>query len=177
MPGSAAEAAGLKVKDIVLQIDRTPVDGLPALGFELFTRSAGDVVSLRVLRGTETVEVKVMLAERAQDVDRLGNVIEPGKSSVPQLGILGVDIDATNAQLGQSLRVPSGVVVVGHTKEEDDLPDTGLMTGDIIHDVNDATVTSVANLRAALDGMKPRSPVVLQIERNGRFRFLGFELE
>ena len=45
MPGSAAEAAGLKVKDIVLQIDRTPVDGLPALGFELFTRSAGDVVS------------------------------------------------------------------------------------------------------------------------------------
>jgi S1-C subfamily serine protease len=43
--------------------------------------------------------------------------------------------------------------------------------------VNDAPVTSVANLRAALDGMKPRSPVVLQIERNGRFRFLGFELE
>jgi S1-C subfamily serine protease len=43
--------------------------------------------------------------------------------------------------------------------------------------VNDAPVTSVANLRAALDGMKPRSPVVLQIERNGRFRFLGFELD
>jgi serine protease Do len=177
MPGSPAEAAGLKVKDIVLQIDRAPVDGLPALGFELFTRMAGDIVSLRVLRGADTVDVNVTVAERAQNVDRLGNLIEPGKSLVPQLGILGVDIDASNAQLGQSLRVPFGVVVVGHTKEEDDLPDTGLMTGDTIHFVNDAPVTSVANLRAALDGMKPRSPVVLQVERNGRFRFLGFELE
>ena len=69
------------------------------------------------------------------------------------------------------------MVVVGHTKQEDDLPDTGLMTGDTIHWVNDAPVTSLANLRTALDGMKPRSPVVLQIERNGRFRFLGFELD
>jgi serine protease Do len=177
MPGGPADAAGLKVKDIVLQIDRAPVDDLPALGFELFTRSPGDVVSLRVLRGAETVDVNVTFAEGAHDADRPGNFIEPGRSLVPQLGILGVDIDAAHAQLGQSLRIPSGVVVVGHTKQEDDLPDTGLMTGDTIHCVNDAPVTSVANLRTALDGMKPRSPVVLQIERNGRFRFLGFELE
>jgi serine protease Do len=177
MPGSPAEAAGLKVKDIVLQIDQAPVDDLPALGFELFRRSPGDIVSLRVLRGADTVDVKVTVAGSGQDAERLGNFIEPGKSLVPQLGILGVDIDAANAQVGQSLRIPSGVVVVGHTKQEDDLPDTGLMTGDTIHCVNDAPVTSVANLRTALDGMKPRSPVVLQIERNGRFRFLAFELE
>jgi len=176
MPGSPAEAAGLKVKDIVLQIDRAPVDDLPALGFELFRRSPGDIVSLRVLRGADTVDVKVTVAG-SQGAERLGNFIEQGKSLVQRLGILGVDIDAANAQVGQGLRVPSGVVVVGHTKEEEDLPDTGLMTGDTIHFVNDAPVTSLANLRTALDGMKPRSPVVLQIERNGRFRFLGFELE
>ena len=176
MPGSPAEAAGLKVKDIVLQIDRAPVDDLPALGFELFRRSPGDIVSLRVLRGADTVDVKVTVAG-SQGAERLGNFIEQGKSLVPRLGILGVDIDAANAQVGQGLRVPSGVVVVGHTKEEEDLPDTGLMTGDTIHFVNDAPVTSLASLRTALDGMKPRSPVVLQIERNGRFRFLAFELE
>jgi serine protease Do len=176
-PGGPAEAAGLKVKDIILQIDRAPVDGLPTLALELFTRSAGDVVSLRGLRDTETVDVNVTVAERAHDVDRLGDFVEPGKSLVSQLGILGVDLDGENAHLGLSLRVPSGVVVVGHTKEGDDLPDTGLMTGDTIHRVNDAPVTSVANLRTALDGMKPRSPVVLQIERNGQFMFLPFELE
>jgi serine protease Do len=176
-PGGPAEAAGLKVKDIILRIDRAPIDGLPTLAFELFTRSAGDVVSLRVLRGMDTVDVNVTVAERAHDVDRLGDFVEPGKSLVSQLGILGVDLDGANAHLGLSLRVPSGVVVVGHTKEGDDLPDTGLMTGDTIHCVNDALVTSVANLRTALDGMKARSPVVLQIERNGQFMFLPFELE
>jgi serine protease Do len=175
-PGGPAEAAGLKVKDIILRIDRAPVDGLPTLAFELFTRSAGDVVSLRVLRGTDTVDVNVTVAERAHDVDRLGDFVEPGKSLVSQLGILGVDLDERNAHL-VGLRVPSGVVVVGHTKEGDDLPDTGLMTGDTIHCINDAVVTSVAGLRTALDGLKARSPVVLQIERNGQFMFLPFELE
>jgi S1-C subfamily serine protease len=164
------------VKDIILRIDKAPVDGLPTLAFELFTRSAGDVVSLRVLRGTDTVDVNVTVAERAHDVDRLGDLVEPGKSLVSQLGILGVDLDEANAHL-VGLRVPSGVVVVGHTKEGDDLPDTGLQTGDTIHCINDAPVTSVASLRTALDGLKARSPVVLQIERNGQFMFLPFELE
>jgi hypothetical protein len=36
---------------------------------------------------------------------------------------------------------------------------------------------SVEQLRTALDGLERRSPVVLEIERNGQTVFLAFELE
>jgi serine protease Do len=176
-PGSPAEEVGLKVKDIVLQVDKTPVDGLPTMAFELFTRSAGDTVRLRVLRGRRTFDVDVTVGERPHDLDRLTDLVEPDKSLVRKLGILGVALDRDNARLALSVRVPSGVVVVGHTQDEGDRPDTGLMTGDTIHAINDTSVTSVADIRAALDRLKPRSAVVLQVERNGQQIFLPFELE
>jgi serine protease Do len=176
-PGSPAEEVGLKVKDIVLQVDKTPVDGLPTMAFELFTRSAGDTVRLRVLRGRRTFDVDVTVGERPHDLDRLTDLVEPDKSLVPKLGILGVALDPDNARLALSVRVPSGVVVVGHTQDEGDRPDTGLMTGDTIHTINDTRITSVADIRAALDRLTPRSAVVLQVERNGQLIFLPFELE
>jgi S1-C subfamily serine protease len=51
------------------------------------------------------------------------------------------------------------------------------MTADTIHGINGNAVTSVGNLRAFVDSLKPRSAVVLQIERNGQFIFVAFELE
>ena len=79
----------------------------------------------------------------------------------------------TDAAAG--LRLPSGVIVVGHTKDEGESADTGLQTGDTIHGINGAPIASVDGLRAALDRLGPRHPVVLQIERNGQFIFLAFE--
>ena len=70
-----------------------------------------------------------------------------------------------------------GVIVIGHAKGEADAPDTGLITGDIIHSVNGGPIASVDDLKAALDGLKPRSSVVIQIERNGHLSFLAFELD
>jgi S1-C subfamily serine protease len=52
-----------------------------------------------------------------------------------------------------------------------------LAAGDTIHGVNGTPVTSVIDLRRTLDGLKPRSAVALQIERNGQFIFLAFQLD
>jgi hypothetical protein len=38
-------------------------------------------------------------------------------------------------------------------------------------------VTSVEALRAFVDTLKPRTPIVLQIERSGQFIYLAFELD
>jgi serine protease Do len=176
-PDGPAAIAGLQVQDIVLSVDGEAVDGLPRLAFQLLTRSAGDVVRLKVLRGTEWYTADVTVAERPHDLDRLADLIDPEKSLIAKLGILGVDVADANAGLASSLRVPSGVIVAGRTKEEADAADTGLMTADTIHGFNGTPVTSVENLRAALEGLKPRSPIVLQIERNGQFVFLAFELD
>jgi len=176
-PETPAAAAGLRVQDIIVSIDGVPVDGMPRLAFQFFTRSAGDRVKLSVLRGSEALTIDLTVTERAHDFDRLTDLIDPDRSLVPKLGILGVNITAANAGMASGLRMASGVIVVGHTKEEADLADIGLMTGDAIHGINGTEVTSVDDLRTMLDRLKPNSPVVLQVERNGQLSFLGFELD
>jgi serine protease Do len=176
-PASPADAAGLKVQDIVTSIDGEPIDGLPRLAFQLFTRSAGDRVTLGVRRGDDALTVDVRVAERALDLERLAELVEPDKNRVARLGILGVDVGDTGAGLASALRVPSGVIVVGHTSDGPGTTDMDFATGDTIHSVNGTPVTSVTDLRHALDGLKPRCAVALQIERNGQFIFLAFELD
>src|SRR5258706_16341848 len=96
-PAGPAEVAGLKVQDIVISIDGEPIDGLPRLAFQLFTRSAGDRVTLGVLRRGEMLTVEVRVAERALDLERLAELGEPDRNGVSRLGILGVDISGTGA--------------------------------------------------------------------------------
>ena len=107
----------------------------------------------------------------------MAELVEPDRNRVARLGILGVDIGDTGADLASALRVPSGVMVVGHTSDEPGTPDMDLATGDTIQGVNGTPVTSIIDLRRALHGLKPRSAVALQIERNGQFIFLAFELD
>ncbi|MFZ3190635.1 MAG: PDZ domain-containing protein, partial [Candidatus Sulfotelmatobacter sp.] len=101
---------------------------------------------------------------------------DPEKSLISRLGILVTDLtpDVRN-QIG-SLRISSGVIVLGRAA---DLitPDTGLQTGDVIHSVNNNPITSMEELRAAVHNLKTGDPVVLQVERSDGLSYLGFEME
>jgi serine protease Do len=176
-PNSPAAIAGLQMQDIVVSIDGASVDGLPRLAFQLFTRSAGDVVRLKVLRDRDWYTADVTVAERSHDLDRLTDLVDQEKNLIQKLGILGVEVTSANPALASGLRVPAGIMVAGHTNNQTDSPDAGLLTADTIHAVNGAPVSSVDQLRAALEELKPRTPVVLQIERKGQFIFLAFELD
>ena len=117
------------------------------------------------------------VAERPHDFDRLSDLVEPDKSRITRLGILGVDVNEANAHLATGLRIPSGVMVVGHAKEDAGFVDSGLTTGDTIHSINGVPVASIDDIRTVLGSLKPRSAVALQIERNGQLIFLSFELD
>jgi serine protease Do len=176
-PDSPAARAGLRMQDVVVSVDGEPISSVPRLAFHLFTRSAGDVVRFKVRRADGDFTTDVTVVERAHDFDRLTDHIDPQRSLVPQLGILGVDLNADTAMMTTALRTPSGVIVVGRTPDATDSPDTGLAAGDTIYAINGRPIASVAELRDAAGAIAPRSPVVLQIERNGQIVFLGFELD
>jgi S1-C subfamily serine protease len=135
------------------------------------------VVRLKVLRGSEWYTADVTMTERPHDLDRLSDLVDPDKSLIEKLGVLAIDVSSANESLASGLRVPVGVMVAGHTRSDIDSADAGLMTADTIHAVNGIPVASVDRLRAQLDALKPHAPVVLQIERNGQFVFLAFELD
>lgn len=64
-PGGPAEKAGIKVGDIVLAVDQTPVKGLADFFRQILkSGSAGVTVPLSILQGTQVRNIKVPTADR-----------------------------------------------------------------------------------------------------------------
>jgi serine protease Do len=175
-PDGPAAAAGLRVQDIVLTADDRRVETLPQLSSALYLHRLDQVLKLEILRGDEKKILYVPAIEKRDPMDQMFDAADPTKSLVPRLGILALDLTGDLRNQISSLRIPSGVVVLGRAA---DLvtPDTGLQTGDVIHALNTAPITSMEELRAAVVGLKTGDPVVLQVERADGLSYLSFEME
>jgi serine protease Do len=176
MPGGPAALAGLDIGDIIVSVDDRPIDSLPLMAFYLYTRHAGDQLHVGFLRGERHLTVDVEVAERPEALDRIIDRVDPDASLVRQLGILGLSIDEDLSTMIGTLRIPSGVMVAARA-EGFSGAGVSLAAGDVIHAINGVPVSTLQELRAALDGLKPHSAVVLQVERDALLTFLAFEIE
>ncbi len=170
-PGLPADMAGVAIGDIIAAIDGKAVDNVPLLTLTLNTKKAGETVTLSLLRGRQQVSATVAVIEQQRKIDQLGDLGDVAKNGVGKLGILGIDIDDNIQPLLPGLRIQSGVLVTARREEADS--GNPLMTGDVIHAFNGITVRSLDGLRVLLDGMKPGTAIVLQIERDGRLTFVS----
>jgi serine protease Do len=175
-PDGPAAAAGLQVQDIVLSADDRRIETLPGLSSALYLHRLDQVLKLDILRGDQKKTLYVPAIEHRDQMDQLFDAADPEKSLVPRLGILATDLTADLRNLIGTLRISSGVIVLGRAA---DLitPDTGLQTGDVIHALNTTSITSMDGLRAAVVALKTGDPVVLQVERSDGLTYLSFEME
>lgn len=176
-PDGPAEAAGLKIGDIVLSADGRRTDTLPALNSAFYLHNLGQALDLEVLRGTVRKTLLIPAIEHRDPMDQLMDATDPEKSLVAALGVLAVDLDGPLKAIVAQLRIPSGAVVVGRAAAQLGIPETGLQTGDVIHSLNTTPITSVDSLREAVKGLKSGAAVVLQVERDGGLLYLPFEME
>ena len=62
--GTPAAKAGLKAGDILIEFDGKEIGNLYDFTYALRAHKAGDLVTVKVLRGSQTIEAKVLLTER-----------------------------------------------------------------------------------------------------------------
>jgi serine protease Do len=173
-PDGPAHSAGLQVGDIVVSADDRPIGTLPAFSAALYLHPLDDLLKLEVLRGSKKKTLYVPAIEKRDPVDLLMDASE--KSLVPGLGVFAIDLnDQLRPKLG-NLRLPSGVIVVGRAVDLI-VSDSGLQSGDIIHNLNAMPIDSVDSLRTVVKELKPGTAVVLQVEREGKLLWLAFEME
>jgi serine protease Do len=176
IPGGPAEAAGLKVGDIVLAADDRPIDTLPGFTGALYLHPVDQVLKLEVLRDSGKKTLFIPVLQEKHEMDQLLDLANAQNNLVPQLAILAASLDDKVRAMIPGLRIFSGVVVLG--KAADLLgPSIGLTTGDVIHAINNRPVDTVDNLRSALSQMKSGDSVALQLERQGKLQFISFELD
>ncbi|MGO9085692.1 MAG: trypsin-like peptidase domain-containing protein [Candidatus Sulfotelmatobacter sp.] len=175
-PDGPAAAAGLKIQDIILSADDRRIENLPALSAALYLHRIDQVIKMEILRGSERKTLYIPAIEHRDHMDELLDSVNPENSLIPRLGVLAIDLTSDlQSRLG-SLRIPSGVVVVGRAA---DLitPDTGLQAGDIVHQLNTTPIDSMDTLRTAVRELKTGDPVVFQVERDGGLMYVSSELE
>jgi serine protease Do len=175
-PDGPAASAGLQIQDIVVAADDRRIETLPSLSAALYLHRLDQVIKMVVLRGKERKTLFIPAIEKHDHMDELLDAVNPENSLIPRLGVLAIDITPElKARLG-SLRVPSGVIVVGRTADLI-MPDTGLQAGDIIHQLNTTPIDSVEALRTAVGALKTGQAVALQVERDDGLAYVSFEVE
>jgi serine protease Do len=175
-PLGPAANAGVQVGDIVLSLDGKPMENARQMQVNLYRYSAGESVTLELLRGGNRMNAVVSVLNRDDDPMRFADLVNPTKNLVPKLGIMGIPVDKQVVELLEELRNPYGVVVAANSGES---PYTGdaLQLGDVIYSVNTLMITSIEALNQALDGLKDEDPLVLQIQRGDRLLFLTLQIE
>ena len=174
-PGGPAEAAGMKVGDLLLSVDGQAADNLPTVSYNFRLRDSTEKVQIVVLRGGTEQTLSITPVEQRSDFDSVSALADPEKNLVPELGLLGVEIDSRIAASATGLRDPHGIIVVaravGATSE------VPLQVRDVIRSLNNREVSTLQGLRDAVRGLTPGTPVTLQIQREGRLMYVSFTLE
>jgi serine protease Do len=174
-PGGPAEGAGLQIGDILVSVDGQPADNLPTVIYNFRLRDSSDKVQLVVLRGTTQQTLSVQPIEMRAELDAVSAMADPERNLVPEIGILGVEIDARIAAAASGLRAPYGVIVAARASGA--LVDVPLQANDVIRSVNDRKVATLAQLREVLRALPPGAPVTLQVQRDGRLTYVSFTFD
>lgn len=169
VPHSPADEAGLTVRDIILRVNRRPIDSVPLRRLAVSTLQPGDEIEMDLLREKTTLTVRLKVGESANPLDMMSDLTDPARNSVPALGIVGADLtDRVRAAL-PALRRPAGVLVVARTQGSNG---EGLEAGDVIHAFNRHSISSVAALQVLAGDLPPHTEVVVQVERDGRLQYV-----
>jgi serine protease Do len=175
-PTGAAIKADVRVGDVILRIGGRRITDVRQFALNLYPLAAGSTAELDIVRDDQPLKINVPVRERPEDPTRVLDLVRPEKNLVPELDVLGVDIDDKLAEALHSAHGDGGVLVAAMSAEASP-PGDRFQPGDVIHAINRTPVHSLAELRKAVAGMKDGDPVVVQIERQGLLTFVAFEID
>jgi serine protease Do len=175
-PDGPAEKAGMKIQDILLSLDGRAMGSVPLAEMIISTRPAGAEISAEILRGTKQLTLSIPVNEQRNDVDQLGDLVNPQRDLITKLGFFGVAIDDQLAKQLEDLREPSGIIVAAMAADQLGV-EADLQPGDVIHALNGKPLATLDELRAALKQLGVGAPGVLQIERDSKLMYVTFEMD
>lgn len=172
-PGGAADKAGLKQGDVILQVNGKATNDMNSLRNTIAGMSPGTDITLTIARDGNQQQVHVKLGELGETASA-GGVEGGGPGVTPTLGVGVVPLTPELAsQLG--LRRGTQGVVVQSVDPDGPAAQVGIQAGDVIQEVNRQPVRSPADMRAALQKSGNRPPLLL-INRNGQTQYVPVPL-
>ncbi|MBZ5583972.1 MAG: PDZ domain-containing protein, partial [Acidobacteriia bacterium] len=176
-PGGAADKAGLKQGDIILQLNGKDVSDTNVFRNEVAASAPGTEVTLTVWRNNAQQQVRVRLGEWSPEVgaeQQSGGGGGGGRAS----NRLGMTVEPLTPDLAAQLGLRRGTqgVVIDQVDPAGPAAQAGLAQGDVIQQVNRQPVRSPEDIRNALQRSGNQPPLLL-VNRGGQTLFVSVPLE
>jgi serine protease Do len=176
MPGGAAEKAGIKQGDIILNLNGAAVNDVNELRNRVAQNAPNSTLNVGLLRGGTQQTVPVTLGElqakkETDEKETTAPAAEPGT------GKLGLTLQPITPQLAQQLELKdaSSGLVVKNVQPGSPADDAGIAQGDVILEVNRQAVRTTMELNAAM-AKKAGSSVLMLVNRGGQTLFISVQV-
>jgi len=182
MPGSPAAQAGVQPGDVIRKFDGREVKNFTALRTFVAQTPLNKQVELDIVRAGKPVKMTTKIKE--QPIDYQTSVVPPGQKQPQQRPgqpsdqeaaagpLASIHVEELTPETARQLDLPAnvqGVLVSGVD------PDSGvaeLQKGDVIEEINQQPVTSVADYNKIAAALDPSQPQVLSVCRHKMRSFL-----
>ncbi|HXE74194.1 MAG TPA: Do family serine endopeptidase [Candidatus Xenobia bacterium] len=174
-PGGPAEKAGLKRGDVIYQVDDTPVKNGDELVGKIAATPVGQKVKIHFIRDKKKQDAMVTIEDRAKVFPNLAGRgrAEPEVEEPGELGVAVEEVDAAQARR-QGIEEDGPVLLVTEVEPGSLADDLGIVSGDLLLEMNHQRVRSVAQFNELQRRLRPGDAVVLYLMRRTQSGWVGF---
>jgi serine protease Do len=168
IPGSPAEAAGIRRGDVIVKFNGKDIDEMNELPRLVASTPVGKEVEVAVLREGKPVTLKLKVGELKDEA--MAPALEKSKLE------LGMSVQEITPEMAQQLRLsePTGVVV-SQVEPGGVADEAGIQRGDVIREMNGYTIRNLNDYRAAMAKVKKEEILRLLIKRGERSLYLTIQ--
>jgi serine protease Do len=165
---SPAGKAGLKVGDVITELNGEPINDAGQLQVEVGQKQPGTTIHLKVMRDGSSENITVTL--QAMDRRDNGRELSSAETGKPRWGLGLADL---TPELRQEMQLGSNVhgAVVERVVPGSSADDAGLQRGDIITEVNRHPVQSASDVQKELANVPQGQDALVLVQSNGGSTF------
>ena len=187
--GSAGARAGIQQGDVILRVGGRDVNPDQTVSYIVANTPVGSKIPVDLIRGGKRQTVTVTVGQRPTEEElakQLGggdgdDATQDNTPTTPGSTTIGLQLQPISPSLARALNLPATArgVVITQVDPNSDASEKGLQRGDLILSVNQAQVTSPAQVTAAVDAARRagRTSVLLLVKRGtGPEAFVGVDI-
>jgi serine protease Do len=170
--GSPAEKAGLKVGDLILEIDGVKVRNSQDVVREVLRKGVGQEIKLEIIREGKKTEILVTTGEMPADPT------EQKAGQAEKKEWFGLRVTALTPDMAKQLGLKTAEGVVIEAVERGSVADeAGLRRGDAILEVNRRKIKDENDYLKVMEKIKPGQGVLFLVSRGGSTFFVSLKEE
>ncbi len=173
--GTPAEKGGIKVGDVIVSVDGSPVKNSDELIKAVLSHEVGDTLKVRLIRDGRKKTIRVTTDEMPDEDTLLAQA--GGMTSKSPAANIGIQVAPISEEQARRLGLRADVgLLITDVAPGSPAARADLRPGDVILEVNRTPVNSVAEFKAAL-GDGDDDTILLLIGRRGRTFFIPIEVK